>query len=264
MAKYFGCEFVFDSIPSRNYDLRIMDFQSSGVDSEDVGSEVDIVQKTIYRRSRPYFYGRSTNKNLEFDLTIGSADPISADDRSIINKWMLGRMDYLPFQIIQSDMSSIIFYVIFDKASAKYVGNVNRGMSFHGICRDPWGFEEQKTLIKTYSVSAIVNETWNFMNLSANSDYLKPTLSFTMAGIGTYLNLTNITDNSRIFSFTGLSALETMTVDNDREIISSSTGLMRMSNFNKKFFRLIPGLNQITIDGGITNLTTIYQFVKKA
>lgn len=263
MAQFYGCEFVFDGIPSRNYDLRILDFQASGVDKTDAGSEASIFQKQIFRRSRPYYYGRSVNKNLEFDITVGSGDPISSIQRGNIDAWLLGRMNYCALQIVQHDMTSMIFNVIFTKASNAYVGNVNRGMTYHAYCSDPWGFEEPKELVRTYSGSAIVNEVINFYNDSDDADYLRPQISFTMGGIGDNFTLKNVSDDDRIFYFTNLQSGETITVDNSREIISSSTGLLRMNDFNKRFFRLIPQMNQLVLTGGITEFVLTYQPVRK-
>ena len=77
------------------------------------------------------------------------------------------------------------------------------------------------------------------------------------------ITITNRSDNNRVFSFTGLSPSEILTVDNSLQQISSSTDLKRMSNFNKKFFRLIPGINTIRFKGNVSSIAMTYQFVAK-
>jgi phage-related protein len=264
MASFFGSEFIFDGVPSSAYDLRILDFSSSGgVTNGPMGSDATIVQKQIFRRSRPYFYGRSTNVNLEFDITVGSLDPLSSMNRSAIESWLIGRMNYLPLQIVQSDMSNVTFNVIFNKGTNAYVGSVNRGMTLHAYCQDPWGYEASKTLTKTYA-NNIINDTFTFYNGSADSDYLKPVISFNMNAASTSIAITNITDNGRITQFDNLLSWEVITMDSNRGTIASNTGLMRMANFtSKKFFRLVPGLNTINILGGVYSFVMTYQFAKK-
>ena len=151
MASFYGSEFIFNGIPSSLYDVRILSLESGATTNGPAGSDTTIIQKQIYRRSRPYFYGRSTNTNLEFDLTIGSLDPLSSIDRSAIESWLIGKMNYYPLQIVQDDMSNINFNVIFNKGTNTYVGNVNRGMAVHAYCQDPWGFESAITLTKPYA-----------------------------------------------------------------------------------------------------------------
>jgi phage-related protein len=264
LANFYGSEFIYDGIPSSVYDVRILSLEAGGTTNSPAGSDTEIVQEKIYRRSRPYFYGRSTNTNLEFDLTIGSLDPVSAINRSAIESWLIGGMNYAPLQIVQDDMSNITFNVIFNKGTNAYVGNINRGMTVHAFCQDPWGFDSSKILTKTYSGSAIVNDAFNFYNGSADKDYLKPLITFTMGGASADISITNVADNSRAMTFTGLSSGETMTIDCNRGTIKSSTGLLRMTNFtSKKFFRLVHGWNNINILGGITNFTMTYQFAKK-
>ena len=263
MASFFGSEFIFNGTPSSSFDVRILSLESGATTNGPAGSDTTIVQKQIFRRSRPYFYGRSTNTNLEFDLTIGSLDPLSSIDRSAIESWLIGKMNYYPLQIVQDDMSNITFNVIFNKGSNAYVGNVNRGMTVHAYCQDPWGFESNKTLTKTYS-NTIINDTFTFYNGSADSDYLKPIITFTMNAASTSISITNVTDNSRATTFDSLLSGETITMDCNRGTIVSSTGLMRMTNFtSKKFFRLVQGWNTINLLGGISSFTMTYQFAKK-
>lgn len=240
-----------------------MSFDSGGGSDGNAGSEATVIQKQIYRRSRPYYYGRSTYTNLEFDITIGSGDPISAIDRAYVEKWLIGRMGYLPLQIVQSDMTIITFYVIFDKAVNKYIGNIGRGITLHAYCRDPWAWEPEIELINNYT-AVVATDTINIMNNSDDSDYLKPRVIAYFNGTGGYLSIINETDAYREFRFDGLDAYEQLTVDNSKEIISSDTGLLRMPCFtSKKFLRLLPGMNTLTLEGNIYKLYIYYQFARK-
>jgi phage-related protein len=264
MSSFYARTFMYDGIPCEYYnDLRILNFDTSGVSDSDGGSGMTIQQKYIYRRSKPFYYGRTQDISLEFEVTVGSENNISSVDRARIESWLLGRMEYLPFQVQQDDLQNVVFYTLLTKSTNKYIGNLNYGLTLHAQCNAPWGFEYPKTLTKNYSGSAIVNEIFNFNNTSDDSDYNYPAISFTTSGVGSGITITNLQDSSRQFVFSGISSLETMTVDNDRQIISSSTGLLRLSNFNKKFLRLVPGKNTLTIAGGITNFSMTTTFARK-
>jgi len=264
-SNFFGCEFIFDEIPSRNYDLRILNF-SSGNGTRNAGSEAEVIQKEILRRPVPYYYGRTTNKNLEFDLTIGSANPIPSEDRGAIYRWLLSRMGYKTLKIVQPDMTTLNFNVIFTESENEYIGNLNYGMTLHAYCDSPWAYSNLQIKTLTYSGSALVNENFTIMNTSDDEDYIFPTMTFTTSGIGTSFSITNSslsTLDTYVMTFNPLSAGETMTVDCDRQIFVSTTGLKRMSSFNKWFFRLAPGLNSINISGGITSFTMFYKLARK-
>ena len=64
---------------------------------------------------------------------------------------------------------------------------------------------------------------------------------------------TDITDNNRAFTFTGLSQSEEINVDNDKKIITSSYDELRLGDFNKNWFRFLPGNNQLNITGYLDN-----------
>jgi hypothetical protein len=52
-------------------------------------------------------------------------------------------------------------------------------------------------------------------------------------------------------------------MDNDLQTISSSTTLKRLSNFNKKWFRLIQGLNNLNVQGGIASFVITHSEARK-
>ena len=258
---FYGASFTYNNVPSELYDLRILNFDSSPGDSS-AGSETSIVEKWIYRKDRPYYYGRTYQNSLEFDFTVGSFSPIPGNIRDRIEAWLVGQMTYQPLRIIQDDIMDSVFNVIFTKAPTKYIGNVNYALTLHAKCDRPWAIFYPPVLRKTYSSSPAI-EVFKYNNLSDDSNYNKPIITFTMNSSGGDLSITNSTDSLRVFNFTGLDPYEFVTVDNDRQIITSSTGKLRMSTFNKNFFRLIRGVNDLSIFGNISNFTMTSIWAKK-
>ena len=88
MAQFFGKEFIYNDVPSSDYGIRILNFES-GKSESNAGAEVTIYEDYIYRKSRSNYYGRTANIPLEITLTIGSYDGISGIDRNVIQAWLL-------------------------------------------------------------------------------------------------------------------------------------------------------------------------------
>jgi hypothetical protein len=262
---FYGASFTYNGVSSELYDLRILNFDTSVADSPPDG-EVNILEKWIYRKSRPYYYGRAYQTPLEFDFTVGSFNSIPGAIRNSIESWLVGQMSYQPLRIMQDDISDTVFNVIFTRAPTKYIGNVNFALTLHARCDRPFGIYYPPVMSGSFtSASPAVLKTSSFVynNLSADADYNRPEVSFTMNSNGGSFSLTNLSDSSRQFLFTGLSPLEELTVDNDREIITTSSSALRMTNFNKNFFRLIYGVNNINLSGNITDYSITATFAKK-
>jgi len=259
---FYGAEVIYDNVPSSVYDLRIMDFSTSGDVDSPAGSNMEIYEKYIFRKSKSFYYGRTQNTPLEFDLTLGSKETIDAITRSAIQKIFLGRDSYKDFQIVQDDLMLIKFETLFTSAENKYIGNIQKGITLHGHCNSPYGFTYPKIVTQTFGGNGLVNYDFNIYNDSDNNDYIYPEVEFILNSVGNDFQLTNITDDSRIFLFSDLQPAETITVDNYRESVVSDTGLLRLSAFNKKWFRLLPGNNQLNIQSGIGTFTITYSEMK--
>lgn len=267
---FWGKSFTFDGVPSEQYDLRLFDPPDgeSGVKESPAGSDVQIKQTWIYRRPKVFHFGNYQNTPLEFDLYAGSFDPMNGIDRSRIEKWLMGRGGYKKLQITQDDIQDVYYNVICTGASNAFVGNVQEGVKLHFICDSPWGYTFPRILTQTFTGNEIKNFNLTFYNDSDDYGYLKPIVSFTLNSIGNSFAITNLNDinsngDPNIFSFTGITPGETITVDNDLKTIVSSTGLYRLDNFNKNWFRLIPGENVLNIISGIGTYTITYSLARK-
>lgn len=260
---FFSTEFLFDGISSYDFGLFISNIDSSGVVRSPMGSGINLVTKKILRNPIEYLYGTEQGPRLEFDLSFHSSDPISAETRNIVSSWLFGQQNFKRLQIMQSDLENVYFNVLITSANAVYVGNYQIGWDCHIVCNSPFAYEFPITQTVTNSSGGVVLWSATINNISANADYTYPLLNFSTNAMGTSFSITNISDGDRVFLFDGINANETITVDNQRQIISSDTGLMRISKFNKNFFRLIPGINSLTVLGGFSSFTVTYTPFKK-
>lgn len=259
---FYGSSFIFDGVFSELYDLRIFDFNPSNPADSPAGGTASIKEEWLYRREAPYFYGRYYQEPLEFDFTVGSFNPIDGATRSAIQSWLIGRPAYLPLRIVQDDISDIVFNVIITKSTHIYVGNIAYGITLHAKCDRPWGVYIPPIVTKVYS-GGLSTATFDYLNTSVYAGYNRPVITFTTDGAATYFSLINHSDDEREFRFDLLSPYETITIDNDKGIITTDKpNTLRMGNFNKKFFRLKQGINNITLSGYITLFTMSATFAK--
>jgi len=255
---FTGKRFVFDGISSTQYNL-VVGNKSGGDIEIDSGSNVTIYEEEIYGKSKPYFYGATPSGKLSFSLLAFSPEPISARKSSRLMSWLFGQKEYKVFQIVQGDMKSVYFNAFLQSPKTWRVGNQVMGYTFDVVCDSPYAYEFPKTFERNYT-SGDITDNFEFYNDSDNIAFLYPNLILEMDDFGGDISIVNASDDNRELSFTGLSANEIITINNNLGIITSSVDLKRMSNFNKKFFRLVPSVNELTISGNIHNFTMTYQF----
>ncbi len=260
---FYGSSFIFNSVPSEQYGLRISELDASAI-NEAMGSfDVEIYEQKVYRRSTPYFYGTTGVPHLEFDMSCYSEQELSAEDFSIIQKWLFGQNTYKKLQITQFDMQNIYWWTILNSPETIKVGSKIQGCKFHVICNSPFGYKFPETTTYTYTASVVDNNEY-FYNASDDVlNYLYPVSVITMNNTGGTATITNQTDTNRVFEFTGLQADEVITIDNNLQTISSSTGLKRLNNFNKHWLRFVPSINNLRIQGNIASIVNTYSLVVK-
>jgi len=260
---FFGANFIYGGIPSENYSVQIINFErTSGTSRSSSGNATTINQKWPYRRTVPYHFGNSQSIPLEFTFKIGYNNFVSSIDIRNMSKWLLGKSGYKKLIICQDDMQGIYFNVIFTGSETIYVGNKPVGMDLRAVCDAPWGHTEDQSFSYDFSPDAVQDFDFTFYNDSDNNNYLYPTIEFTLNSLGADFTFTNTTDDGREFIFTGLSADEGITVDNSLQIISSTTGLYRLSYFNKNWLRFLPGLNSLHITSAISFVEFTYSFAR--
>jgi phage-related protein len=252
---FWGNTFIFDDIPSETYGLYISSPEGGMVDTTGSG-DVELMTQTVFRRPKPYLLGVQQAPVLSFDVQFTSPWELMAEDIKIIQAWLFGKTDYKKLQIVQYDMQNIYFNCFLTAPRIIRAGNKIQGIAGTVVCDSPFAWAYAKSLTKTYAYTA--NETFLFLNESDNSYYEYPAISATVSVYGGGFSVKNITDSNRTFTFTGLSANEVLSVDNEHCIISSSTGLLRLTNFNQNWFRLVYGVNQLQITGNVASITFTY------
>lgn len=277
---FWGNYFIWKDIPSELHGLKIYSDMESGLSQG--SAAIETITEKPFRRIKNYLLGVSYNPNLSFNLSIMSEEEITAQQSAYISKWLFGHNTYSKLFIQQDDMEDIFFNCLLNNPQELKVGNILYGYTCTVECDSPYAWTVPQSVEYTYTSAP--NTTINFYNKSSHNGYLYPIVEFVTSTVGGpgYFNISivNQTDSNREFKFTGVNANEKIVVDNDLQIIDSyvkngtawiPSNLLRLGNManndvldkNKKWFRLLPGLNVLKITGNIVSLKFTYSFPKK-
>lgn len=257
---FWGYTFIFKNIPSETYNLYISSPDGGMIQTAGSG-DVELLTQKVFRNPKPYLLGVQQSPVLSFDVQFTSPDELMVEDIRQIQAWLFGQSEYQKLQVQQFDMSDVYFNCFITSPQIIKVGNVIKGIAGTVICDSPFAWSFPKTATRNYT--SLADETIVINNTSDNNYYTYPTILATVDTFGGDFSITNNTDNGRVFSFTDLLQDEVLTIDNERSIITSSTGLRRLSNFNKNWFRLVRGVNSLTIFGNVSQLKFTYSPARK-
>lgn len=258
---FYGTDFLWDNQFSQSYGLKIVSINGNSTSDVDAGSSVEVFSDAVYRSPTRFYYGAAQSQVLTFDIEVASEKPIIAINRSKIEKWLFGRINPCKLQIVQPDLQTVYFYGYLLEPKALYIGNQCHGFSFKMECDAPWAWQ----ISKSYTYRD-VKALWKFYNDSDNTDYTYPLLEIQIGsriiGNGDF-SIVNHNDGGREFLIKGLTANEKVTVDCRLQKIVSSKNRLLSESFNKKFFRLVSGINLIKIVGDAEYIRLTYSNARK-
>lgn len=251
---YQGYDFIFDGTPSRLYGLRICIFDGDEWRFTG-GSEMDYTTDRAARSLRTIYLAAVPSEVLEFDLEVICERELNTQQVEAVKSWLFGHIEPKKLQIMRSDLHDVYFNCLLNEPEDIEIDGYN-GWKFTVVCDAGGAWEEPKSYSYT---PAATNGRIVFQNKSGNNDYTYPSISFTLGAQATEFSITNESDNNRVCKFTGLTGGETITVDGETKIITSSLGVARLSCFNKNFLRLRRGMNVLVCNGDVANLTITVQ-----
>jgi hypothetical protein len=268
---FWAKNFVYDNVSSDSYGLRLSSPNSE--EEVNIGSSVEIHNEYIYRRYKPYLYGISQNSVHEFPIFIHNDNGGFIDELMVarLSKWLFGRVDgYKKLQIQQDDVQDYYFNCIFNNPRTHKIGNRVVGFMADVICDSPFAYSFPKTISGVVAPSGGTYTTEvSLVYPSDNNDYFYPnniTLLMNPSGgnarVGNRSELNSL-GTAREFLIAGVAANTTLTINMELGIIQSSNSVNYIPNFNKVFFRLIPGINRIYFQGAINTFSMSYQVLRK-
>lgn len=251
---FYGCSFVFDGIPCEEHGLMIYSFgaKNQGDVSFKTGS---MIEERIPGRYDSIDYGIEMNEPLEFVLVFGANmesidanEPLDRFEVENIAQWLTGHSERKWLSIIQEDMADCRFKCYIKDLVLLTEGEYPWAFSCTVSCDSPYAY----TFPKEYCYDILGEKEIRFYNRSSHNGYYSPKIEIAMPEGGN-ISIENKTDNSRIFSFTGLPKNNlVIIIDNKNGIITNNLDLNLYEYFNMKFFRLLRGENRLIIKGNCT------------
>jgi phage-related protein len=263
---FYGTEFIFDNISSEVYGFMLVNFNSGKI-SNQISNAYEIQEEQIAGRVKPIKIGTSPMSKLTFDITIARKDEIDRYDKGVIYKWLFSK-DYKKLIIAQDDLSDVVFNCILTNPREEVFFGSSYAVTMTVVCDGP--FASSIEMSNMIGVTSGVSSDYMYIPSSAN-EYIYPKMLIqTSLTTSCNFSIKNLTDSSvRATTFQGLGSIENLTLDNNFGIIKSD-GSSNISNFtSKKWFRLLPGDNEIqytltnTSGGAVTGtvqVTYIYEY----
>lgn len=254
-----GYPFIFNGIPSEQYNASLV-FLDEDAQKRPSGSNTnfDIVQ--IRRNPKQFCVDATQSESLKFGIEVAFNDPVDIYTLTQVKDWLGGPLQFSQLQICAENFNSFYFNCYIELKEDLIYNGGYYGVTGEVHCDAPFAWEFERT--KTYNLTAGSTNNLYFNNVSADSELLRPLITITMGSAGDF-SLTDVQNNNSITSFTGLSAGEVLTLDNLYGIITSSTGLRRVSNFNKIFLKMPKGQNKLIVTGNAVKLQITYTNAKR-
>jgi hypothetical protein len=216
--------------------------------------QVGISYEPIYEKIRYidkiYSYGNSKNL-LEFELEMYRESMWTVADRMAITGWLFRNgFNDLVFDSATLEQSNQTMDIVFNCQPNGQVESCDFG-GLYGIkikFINSIPYPTTRSTIQSFVLAN--NDTFTIDNRSNLNEYFYDTLlTVALTGATTGFTLTNYSDSVRAVSFTNLSTLEIITMNNQIGTIVSSTTNNRIPAWNKNYLRLVPGKNYFKITG---------------
>lgn len=252
---FWGSSFIFDDIPCEQFDLMIYEVGGLEDDEAAFASSGEIVEETVGRRWKPYFYSVKQEKKLEFEIVFGvnqrridSGRYLDRYEIAEVAAWLTGHTSYKWLMIDQEDMEHVRYRCMITSLSSITYGNLPWAMRATITCDSPYAYMPE--YVEEHLIDG--SQTVMFNNVSSINGYYYPIIEFLPDG-GQDLFIENITDRNRTFSLIDIpESISLVTIDNDRCIISNDQDLNLYANCNYRFLRLKRGYNHLNIIGNGT------------
>jgi phage-related protein len=253
--------FLYDNEQNIDYGVYLVHLETGFYPSPASGSKNIISEKNPFRDT-PYFY-RTELDLMKFSITLAPLDGTWIETTKFnLFKW-LGNRTYKAFQ--SSDDLSKMCYCICTNPKEIYSVGINGQfyLTLEFVASSPYWFSMPE--ISTYDLSDIgstpttitMENRSNVPNVYGEYCYY-PEVWVDLKSTCTGFSFTNLSNGGLQHGFSGLTALESLYINNDKKQIISSisetTYRLNKMLYSYQWFKLIYGVNQIQVtlnSGGI-------------
>lgn len=201
---------------------------------------------------------------LSFETEIVSDRVLTDAEVSEVYHWLFHEKSFRKLEILSDEYEGVYLNCVFHAVEEIQggVGGKYGAVGFKAtvLCDAPWGWEDGEAVYEAAQIGAQMA----FENPSACKGYLYPEVILQTGAQGGAITMQNLTDQSRLTGFTGLTAApHTITLLPETLEVRSTLSTEPVYNaFNKNFFRLLPGLNRFAVTGDVQKLTFQYRIAR--
>lgn len=236
-------------------------FSYNGESEDELGITPSTIEEYIGNNPVPLYLGQKYEKKLTPRLTF-MKDPCFSEDvifsekelRSII-RVITGNKGYQWLKVINTDIDEDLWYrVIVNNISYKRIGGHITGLIIDMECDSAFAWSKQN--IVTINVKS-GKKFYIYNNTDDLNSYVLPFIEIISNNPG-IISITNISDNNWISQIKNVRANEKISIDSQREIITSSIEHnLLLNDFNLHWIRLVPDKNEYISD---TDLTITFKY----
>ncbi len=250
-----GNKFTYNGKSSDLYGLRflIMDTEPN----KEIGGILEYA--TFKNNKSPYITIQDVNYNSTFEIEVEMISEHKLDEKlDEIYMWILNQANFKKLYIDNNDG----FYFNCYFTSASFIdGYTNEGYGIYGIkstmvCDSTFMWKDVSFAYNKLS------DTITHENISDVREYTYPTLKIKTGNVGGNITIQNISDNNRLLNISNTLSNDTITISYMPMVINSylnNNKQLVYDSFNKNFFRLLQGTNNIGVVGDVTEITLDYK-----
>lgn len=192
---YKSSSFVFDGVPSELYGLMIYFMDDADNRELALGTDVDVIEDRLPKRTSPIHYGVDINKSMSFPLTFGSTDYIEDYDVDAILSWLTGHQQYKWLEFVDGD-HYVRYKCHLNNMQSIYINGLPTAFTCDVECDGQFAYEYPIT--NQYEIDT--TEAYiEYLNKSAYNGYLYPKLKVEFEDNCNTLSIINESDNNREF-----------------------------------------------------------------
>lgn len=248
---FWGHKFLFNGIPCETFDLMMYDIGENTQGEGTFAHTVTVHDEVVGKRWRPYYYGSTYANKQTFTIVFGvnqeridSGRYLDRYELDAVASWLAGHDKYLWLEIEQDDMEYVRYRCMITALSTVSYGNIPWALNATVTCDSPYAYLYPQSY--KYDVNGSLE--FSFYNESSHNGFYYPKTDIVISS-GSDFSITNLSDDGRTFSLSGLPAVRDIYVDHDAGVITTDGELNLYPYFNFVFLRLKRGYNSLRVDG---------------
>lgn len=208
---FTATSFIYDGIPSEEFNVMIYSFDDSDIVEDELWTN-SIVEDRLNTRYDPIFYGININKQLTFELTIGSTEYMTRNEVERVAHWLTSHETYKWLEICQDDMQDFRYNAMFTEVKTAHINGLPVAFKCTVVTDSQFAYEypieysfkikDGKVMKKLSDGTTGLYESAHIFNKSTYNGYIYPMMTIEIADGCEKFSIINTSDKNRAFILT--------------------------------------------------------------